>query len=57
MFEDVESQISIDVMIPECSQIFLDLFEVSWYNKMNKYRVPGPPKSRKHENVKFLCLT
>ena len=43
-----ESRISIDNIFPGCSLIFLDLFEVIWYNEMKKYGAPGPKTSRNY---------
>ena len=52
-FHFSESQISIDNIYPGCSEIFLDLFEVSWYNEMKKYGVPGAEKPRNHDDSRF----
>ena len=52
-FEHFDSQISKDNIFPGCSQIFLDFFEVFWYDKMKKYGAPGVGKSRNHENQDF----
>ena len=52
-FESSESQISIDNIFQECSQIFLDFFEVSCGNKMIKYGPPGAEKSRNHGILRF----
>ena len=38
---------------PGCVHNFLVFFEAFWYNEMNKYGLPGPRKSRNHQNVKF----
>ena len=48
-----ESHIFIDNISPGCARFFLDLFEVSWYNEMRKFGVPGFQKSR---NVDFLMF-
>ena len=36
-------------MIP---RLFLDFFGILWCNKMRKYGVPGPEKSRNHVKSK-----
>ena len=51
IFKFLESQISIDNIFPGCSQIFIDFFEVFWYNKMNKY---GFARSENQEMLEML---
>ena len=52
MFDFVDVQIYKNNMFPRCSH-FSGFVEAFWYNKMNKYGLPGLRKSRIHEHVKF----